>query len=406
MGKLTKRIIESSNAAAWLHDGHGLYLQVRGPDSKSWVFRYQKDGKPRHMGLGSLRYVPLDVARAKANGVRAEIGLTGADPMIAKQKAREQAHVATAKSITFKEAATKYIASQRHGWSNAKHAREWGNTLDTYAMPTLGPLPVGEINVGLVFRVLQPIWADKPTTASRLRGRIESVLGWAIAHGYRGNDNPARWDILEHMLPAPTKVRAKKHMAAMPYADVPAFMAQLREVDATTSYALAFLILNASRTGEVIKARWSEIDMDAATWTIPAERMKARKEHRIPLTDEAMAILHHMASVRCDEYVFAGRASGLSERAMLAVLQRAGHDGLTVHGFRSAFRDWAEERTSYPREVAEQALAHSIGTAVERAYRRTDLFEKRRQLMAAWATFCSSAPAQNDGNVVPIRQNA
>jgi integrase len=387
MGKLTKRIIESSNAQAWVHDGHGLYLQVRGPDSKSWVFRYQKGGKPRHMGLGSLRYVTLDVARARANAVRAEIGLTGADPMIAKQKARETARVDAARSITFKEAATKYIASQRHGWSNAKHAREWGNTLDTYAMPTLGNLPVGEINVGLVFRILNPIWADKPTTASRLRGRIESVLGWAIAHGYRGNDNPARWDILQHMLPAPTKVRARKHMEAMPYADVPAFMARLKENDATTSYALAFLILNANRTGEVTKAAWAEIDMNTATWTIPAERMKARKEHRVPLSDAAMGILRHMQGQRCDEFIFAGRGSGLSERAMLATLQRAGHDGLTVHGFRSSFRDWAEERTSYPREVAEQALAHSIGTAVERAYRRTDLFEKRRQLMAAWGKY-------------------
>jgi integrase len=293
--------------------------------------------------------------------------------------------------MTFDQCAKAYITAHRAGWRNVKHAAQWTSTLATYASPVFGTLPVQAVDVSLVTRALEAIWSTKPETASRLRGRIEAVLDWAKVRGYRNGENPARWrGHLDHFLPARTKVRKVKHHAALPYGEIGTFMQALRERDALAARALEFAILTAARTSEVINARWDEIDLQSKVWTVPAERMKAGREHRVPLSAPAVDVLKRMREVRQNDHIFPGeRQASLSNMALLMLLRRMDQADLTAHGFRSTFRTWAAECTRYPREIAEAALAHIIGDATEQAYQRGDVVEKRRKLMDAWATYCT-----------------
>ncbi len=361
-------------------DGGGLYLQVtpgsNGDISKSWIFRFATaDRTERYMGLGSLDAVSLAEAREKAADCR-KLREQGKDPIDARNAQRASAAAQRAKAMTFDQCAERYIAAHRAGWRNPKHTSQWGNTLAAYASPVFGHLPVKAVDIGLVIKALEPIWALKPETASRVRGRIEAVLDWAAARGFRENDNPARWKgRLDKLLPRRSKVRAVQHLAALPYAETGAFMRDVRERDATAARALEFAVLTAARTGEVLGAQWSEIDLKGKVWTIPAARMKSGREHRVPLSEAVVAVLERAREVRQNE---------------------------TAHGFRSTFRDWAAERTSFPSEVVEMALAHAVSDKVEAAYRRGDLFDKRRKLMDAWASYCAK-PEGVRGKVVPLR---
>jgi integrase len=417
-GKLSAVEVTRAKGPAVLHDGGGLYLRVsapreiRGvevPGAKSWVFRFQLDGKRRDMGLGPFPDISLAEARAKAADHRKQRH-DGIDPLDAKAAQRQAQRVSVAKGRTFRECADEFIEKNRAGWRNAKHAAQWTATLATYVYPTLGELPASAIDAGLVVQVLDPIWAEKPETAGRVRGRIEAVLDAATVRGFRQGPNPAQWKgNLAHILPARAKVRKVEHHAALPFDDMPAFLVALRGREGMSARALEFAILTAARTGEVLGARWSEIDLDAKIWTVAGERMKAGREHRVPVSQAALAVLDNvrpLALTRDGEPepvapVFPGlrRALPLSNMVLLMLLRRMKRGDLTAHGFRSTFSDWAAERTGYPREVVEMVLAHAVENKVEAAYRRGDLFEKRRQLMEAWARFCE-APVS--GEVVAL----
>jgi integrase len=374
-------------------DGGGLYLQVTASGAKSWIFRFMLHGKAREMGLGPLHTISLAEARERAKECR-KLRLDGIDPVEARKAKRAEERLAAATVMTFADCAERYIAAHRASWRNPKHAAQWPSTLQTYAYPVFGSLPVQAIDTALVTKTIEPIWHDKPETASRVRGRIEAVLDWAKVRGYRNGENPARWrGHLDKLLPARAKVRKVEHHAALPYGEMGDFVGALREQEGIGARALEFMILTAMRTGEVIGARWDEFDLADKVWTVPADRMKTGKEHRVPLSPAAVAIIDQMQAARVNDhqFVFPGGKLGkpLSNMAMLKLLKRMGHGGqLTVHGFRSSLRDWAAERTSYPREVAEMALAHTIGDKVEAAYRRGDLFTKRRRLMEEWAKHC------------------
>jgi integrase len=323
-----------------------------------------------------------------------QLVLDGIDPIEARKAKRDAERDAAANSLTFQQAAERYIAAHTAGWGNPKHAAQWPSTLAAYVYPVIGALPVQLIDRPAVLRVLAPIWAEKPETAGRVRGRIESVLGWATQHGYREGANPATWKgVLEHALPTKRKVRSVKHLAAVPYANLPAFMSELHQQPGMAARALEFAILTAARTGEMIGATWPEIDAEARLWTIPAVRMKAGREHRVPLSEPALAILNGLE--QRSSHIFP-----ITDRAMLKLLKRQ-RPGITVHGFRSTFKDWATEQTTFRTEAIELALAHAVGSAVEAAYRRGDLFEKRRQLAEAWAGFCSGGV---EGKIVQLRR--
>ena len=372
-------------------DGGGLYLVVGKSGAKAWAFLYMRDGKRRELGLGALKDVPVADARAKAAALRSVLD-KGGDP----QAERDKQRVEAAPPRMFKAAAEDFITDNEAGWRNAKHKQQWKNTLETYAYPEIGSMAVSAVDVADVLKVLKPIWAVKPETASRLRGRIETVLDYAKAHKWRSGENPARWKgTLDHMLPARAKVQRVQHHAAMPYAKVPDFLVALGEQPGTAALALRFAILTVARTGEAVGARWDEIDTDAATWTIPGERMKAGREHRVALNDAAVELLKSLP--RACEYVFPGanRGEPLSNMAMLMLLRRMKIEGATVHGFRSSFSDWVAEQTGFPREVREAALAHANGDKTEAAYLRTDHFEKRRLLMGAWGQYCGGVIAAN-----------
>jgi integrase len=388
------------------HDGGGLYLQVREGSSgltRSWVLRYTRQGKARIMGLGPLDVLSLAEARERAREAR-KLLLDGVDPIDAREATKAERRVALATTMTFSQAAEAFIAAQEIGWRNGKHAAQWPATLKAYAYPVIGDLPVSSIDTGLVTKVLEPIWNIKPETASRLRGRIEKVLDWAKALGYRQGENPAQWrGHLQNLLAAPSKAKRAvreatnrgEHHGALPYAKVAGFMAALRGQTGTAARTLEFTILTAARTGEVIGARWQEIDLVGRVWVVPAERMKAGKEHRVPLSERAIAILGNVGAP--SDYVFEGGKPGqpLSNMAMLAVLKRMGLRGggrhVTVHGFRSTFMDWATECTHFPAEMRDLALAHTVSDKVEAAYRRGDMFGQRRELMEDWARFCEPA---------------
>jgi integrase len=369
-----------------LSDGGNLYLQITAKNDalyRAWVFRYARNGRDRKMGLGPYPDVSLAEAREKAKKCRQQL-LSNTDPIEAKEVEARKAPV-----MTFDECAAAYIAAQEPTWKNPKHAAQWPSTLKLYVSPVFGHLPVDQIDVGLVLKALEPIWSRVPETAVRVRGRIEAILDYAAARELRPDNNPARWKgKLSKILPPREKVRAREHHSALPYSELPAFMVELAGLKDGAARALEFAILTATRTNETLGAKWSEID--GALWTIPAARMKSKREHRVPLTDAALAVL---ASVRRGgDLIFPGRKRDkpLSDMSMLMLLRRL-RPGLTTHGFRSTFRTWAGEQTAFSREVAEAVLAHIVGDRTEQAYQRGDLLEKRRLLMEAWAKFCVSA---------------
>lgn len=378
--------------AGYYPDGRNLYLQVSPSGSKSWVFRYSFDKRQREMGLGSVSDFSLAEARDRATQQR-RLLTDGIDPLTAKRERELVQRLADANVITFDKAAAAYIDAHSPSWRNAKHVSQWQNTLKTYASPVFGSMPVASISTELVTRVLQPIWLQKTETASRLRGRIEKILDWCKVQGYREGDNPARWrGHQDKLLAAPKKVAKVAHHPALPWQEVGAFMVQLRRQPGLAAMAVEFIILTACRTSEALGAEWTEFDLDQGVWTIPKTRMKAGIEHRVPLSQAAMDLLMRVKAETGREvgYVFPGRKEGtLSNMAGLALLKRMGRSDLTVHGFRSTFRDWCSEATKYPNHIAEKALAHTIGNAVEKAYRRGDLLERRRPLMNDWAAYCS-----------------
>lgn len=380
----------------------GLFLQIVG-NNRSWLHRYEFRKKARFSGLGSA--VTMTLAQAR-NAMADEKALIrkGVDPVAQRKAERAQAAVEAVKAITFRECAEAYIRAHEPAWKNPKHRQQWTNTLVTYAYPLIGAVAVSEVNTALAMRVLQPVWGEKPETAGRVRGRCEAILDWAKAREYRSGENPFRWrGHLSMLLPAKTKVRKVQHHAAMPYADLPVFMEELRSHEGFSTAALEFTILTAMRTDEVLGLTWDELDLRAKVWTCPAIRMKAGKEHRVPLMSAALRILEHMAELRgTSPFVFQGLRGQLSNMAMLMQLRKLNAGDLTVHGFRSTFRDWAAERTNFASEVVEMALAHAISGKVEAAYRRGDLFDKRRRLMDAWAEYCAS-PAVTMAEVIPLR---
>jgi integrase len=374
-------------------DGLGLYLRVGPTGAKSWVFRYRVGNGRRDMGLGPLHTVTLADARVKAAECRRQ-RLDNSDPLQVREAALLAARLEDAKAMTFQNCAEAYILAHASGWRNAKHADQWRNTLSSYAYPVFVDFPVQAVDTALIMKVLEPIWATKTETASRLRGRIECVLDWATVREFRRGENPARWrGHLENLLPKRQKVQKVEHHSALPYGEIGAFMSILRAQDGAAARAFEFLILTATRTSETIGATWGEVDFSAKVWTIPASRIKAGKEHRVPLSPAVLSILETMKNEGSTNHVFPGGRgrAGLSNMAMLKLLERMGRSDLTVHGFRSTFRDWVSERTNFPREVAEMALAHAISDKVEAAYRRGDLFEKRRKLMEIWSTYCGTS---------------
>jgi len=395
----------------------GLYFRVTDTGAKHWIYRFMLAGRARWMGLGSYPDVPLaggiesdgrtikgacDLATEARRKTRA-----GIDPIGERAAVKISERVRAAKSITFQECADAYIEAKRAEWKNPKHVNQWTNTLATYCGPVFGKLPVSEVDTALIMKALQPIWTTKTETADRVRGRIEAVLGWATVSGFREGDNPARWKKhLSELLPSPGKVTPTVHHAALPFTEVGAFMAKLREQEGTGASALEFAILTACRSGEVRGAVWAEIDLDGCMWVIPGERMKAKKEHRVPLSKAAKKVLERMQAERRGDLVFPGRDEGrpISDMTMSAVLRRMKRGDLTTHGFRSTFRDWVSESTAYPRDVAEMALAHTIGDKVEAAYRRGDLFAKRVRMMDDWAKYCATVQSDT-ANVVPLKKS-
>lgn len=372
-------------------DGAGLYLQVAAGGSKSWIFRYRVGPREREMGLGSLLTVSLAEAREAALQAR-KLRHKGIDPIEARQSADLERRAEAARAMTFDEAVTAYLKTRTGVHENAKHAAQWLSTLKTYASPHLGKVPVNRVDTPMIISALEKIWTTKTETASRVRGRIERVLDWATVSGLRQGENPARWKgHLDMLLPAKSKVAKVEHHTALPFAEVSAFMETLRAQAGHAARALEFTILTAARTSEVIEATWKEVDLEAAVWTVPADRMKAKKEHRVPLCAKAVALLRSISAGGADTPLFEGQRAGrpLSNMAMLKMLERMGRKDLTVHGFRSTFRDWAAESTAYPNEVVEMALAHTVANKVEAAYRRGDLFEKRRALMEDWGQHVS-----------------
>lgn len=402
--KLSSLIVARLRDPGRYADGNGLYLEISSRGTKAWIFRFMLNGRARAMGLGPFPVVSLADARLKALECK-RVLLEGTDPIDARNAKHREKQLAAAKAISFDECAASYIESHRAGWKNAKHADQWKNTIATYASPVFGPQPVQAIDTPLVMRVLEPIWQTKTETASRLRNRIELVLSWATARGYRQGDNPARWrGHLENLLPKRSAVKSVEHFSALPIGQVHEFMATLREQPGVSARALEFCILTATRTSETLGARWEELSLSEGTWTIPASRMKAKKEHRVPLAPRALEILREMQSFGSPSYVFPshGKDKPLSNMAFLMLLRRMELE-VTAHGFRSTFRDWAAERTNFPREVAETALAHTLKDKVEAAYRRGDLFDKRRKLMVAWGDFCAQRPIGTK-NVIRIRE--
>lgn len=390
IGRLSAVAIRNQSKPGLHSDGGGLYLQVTAAGVKTWIYRFMLAGRRRDMGLGALHTVSLAEAREEARRCR-HLVRQGIDPIEDRRATRLAAEAAAVKAMTFKECAQAYIKAHESGWRNDKHIAQWTSTLTTYAYPIIGALPVAAVDTGLVMKVLEPIWATKTETASRVRGRMEAILDWATVRKYRIGENPARWKAhLDHLLPARGKVQKGCHHSALPYDEIETFLKSLRAQEGTAPRALEFAILTAARTGEVIGAKWQEVDMKKGLWTIPADRMKSGKEHRVPLSKPALTLLKNMEKVRDGDFVFPGGKARrpLSNMALLVTLRRMKRTDITVHGFRSTFRDWAAERTNFSRELAEMALAHTVGDKVEAAYRRGDMFEKRVKLMEAWAKYC------------------
>jgi integrase len=388
-------------------DGAGLHLLVKESGARSWVYRFMLKGTTRDVGLGTAGQGGISLADARdlAAALRLKVK-AGVDPLQERHREAAQAlasaQAAQVAGMTFKTVAEAYIAANEASWRNDKHRQQWRNTLASYVYPVMGELPVADIRTAHVLQILEPMWADKPETASRIRGRIETVLDAAKARGYREGENPARWrGHIAQVLPARSRL-SRGHHKAMPYDAIPAFLAQLHEREAMAALAMEFVILTAARTSEMLGATWAEVDLAKARWTIPAARMKAGKEHRVPLSPRAVEILEKVKPFGKASLFPSDKGGKLSTMAMAMLLRRMKSD-CTVHGFRSAFRDWSAECTGYAHEVCEIALAHVIGNKSEAAYRRGDMFEKRRRLMADWADYCAQPPAAA-GSVVPIRK--
>jgi integrase len=399
-GRLTALKVARTKQPGMYADGGGLYLQVT-EGGASWIYRFMLNKRAREMGLGPLALYGLSEARALAQDAR-RLRHQGIDPIEARRAARAQTQLDAAKAVTFQQCAERYIASHRAGWRNAKHVEQWESSLRRFAFPVIGTLLVQAINTALVMKVIEAIWDEKPETASRVRGRIESILDWAKARGYRTGENPARWKgHLKNLLPPRSKVRKVEHYSAMPYDQLPGFMVELRAQEGVVARALEFTILTAARVSEALGARWSEISGDV--WTIPAERMKGGKAHRVPLSQRAMDDLLE-ALPRNGDLIFPGPKLGraLNINAPRKLLIEMGHS-VTVHGFRSSFRDWVSDRTNFPSEVAEMALSHIIVSKSSRAYARSDLLEPRRRLMDAWASYCWQPASVEAGKVVALQ---
>jgi integrase len=378
---------------------------ARGRSSSRWVYRYMIDGRRREMSLGSYPEVTLAQARDKATTAR-RLKVNRLDPLEHRVSMRLAERLEAARSRTFRECAETYIEEQSPNWRNEKHAKQWRSTLETYAYPTIAEVSISDIDAPLIRDILKPIWTEKPETARRVKGRIAAILDWAANLDYRDGDNPAR----RPLFPTVKKAEARRvqHHAALPYEDLPAFLEELKAQEGAAALALQFTILTAARTGDSIGVTWDEIDFDKSLWTIPAERMKAERDHRVPLSKQALSILKGQpTAANASEYLLPGARQNkpLSNMAMLETLRRMGRSDITVHGFRSTFKDWASEQTAFPNEVSEAALAHAVGDKVEAAYRRGELLEKRRKLMNAWGAYCASKPVEKK-NIIPLRKRA
>ena len=399
--RLGDMAIKNEETPGYYPDGQNLYLQVSGSGSKSWIFRYTLAGRQREIGLGAYPTFSLADARKRAKAAR-QLLTDKICPLETKRNKILADRLSAASVITFDDAAERYIKTHESGWKNLKHVGQWRSTIATFASPVIGRLPVHAIDNKAVVNVLEPIWNSKRETASRLRGRIEKILDWATSLEYRTGVNPARYKgNLDNLLTKSEKVI--EHHPALPFAEIGIFMAALRDMPGMAALALQFIILTATRTSEVLNARWVEFDLDAGVWVIPAARMKAKKEHTVPLSGNVLAILSKAKSECVEsEFIFPGKNGALSNMSCLAVLKRMGRADLVVHGFRSTFRDWCSESTAYPRDVAEMALAHAISDKTEAAYRRGKLFDKRALMMNDWAKYCSTVRTNAD-KVVSIR---
>ncbi len=397
INKLSDRGIKAEKKQGRYADGNGLYLQVSRSGSKSWLFRFMLDKTPREMGLGSTSTVTLSEARVEA--LECKKGLReGVDPIKARNERLERIKADNVGVLTFKKCAEEYLKAHSARWKSTRHAEIWKSSLKRFAYPSLGHLPVNTIERSQIMRALDPIWREKTETASRLRGRLENILDWATVQGLRKGENPARWKgHLDKLLPKPSELHKVKHFAALPYPEINSFMDKLREREANSAQALRLIILTATRSGEIRNAVWSEFDIKKALWTIPAERMKADKEHIIPLCAEAISIIQSQPRLSGNDYLFSSPKSGkpLSDVVFKKLMERMKITGITTHGFRSTFRDWAAEKTSFPREVIENALAHQLKDKAEAAYFRSNLLDKRRDLMNKWADFTNMPYSQN-----------
>ena len=406
---LTAKKVERTKTPGRYRDGmiKGLLLQVSSAGAKSWVLRYERHGREHMMGLGSAADYNLKEARERARAARQLLG-DGLDPLAAKHAARSAAKLAEASKLTFREAAQRYFDQHESKWTNAIHRKQFLSTLGLYAFPVLGDMDVATIDTPAVLRVLESHWRDKAVTLDRVRSRIELVLDWCVVRGHRPPGvNPAKWTgLLDQVLPPPRKVAPVVHHKALNYDELPPLMAELRELEGTTARALEFLIFTATRTAEVLGATWSEIDLDDARWEIPAERMKGRKPHSVPLSPPAVELLRQLPREHGNPYVFIGRSGrGLPKMALFNLLRErlASAGGTTVHGLRATFSTYCYERTSHANHTIELALAHSVGNEAEKAYRRSSMYDKRRKLMEQWAKFCATPPAESADRVVPLR---
>lgn len=387
--KLTALQVQRFTEPGYYGDGGGLWLQITKNGGRSWVFRFRLFGKNREMGLGPVHTISLAQAREKALLCR-QLVLDGRDPIEERNAQRLKVAQEAAQVKTFAECAQAYIEAHRSGWKNVKHAKQWSSTLSTYADPVIGSLPVDLIDTPLILKILEPIWYEKTETASRVRNRIELILDWAAAREYRTGENPARWKgHMDKLLPARSKIQRATHFNALPYQDAPEFMKLLKQREGISARAVEFTILTVARSGEVRGALWSEINFEEKLWIIPKERMKAAKEHRIPLCEQVITLLSNLPRIKDHDLIFPGVHSQkpLSDMSLTAVLKRMNYQDFTMHGFRSTFRDWAGETTNFPREVIEHALAHQLKDKAEAAYQRGDLLLKRKDLMGAWGEF-------------------
>ena len=404
--RLNSLALTRAKRPGYYADGGGLYLQVTPAGSRSWIYRFALAGRRREMGLGPFPDVSLADARAAASTARATVK-AGRDPIAVRDAERAGQRLLEARGVTFDAATKQFLGDHETTWKNEKHRQQWRNTLTAYASPTLGSLSVASIGTPEITKLLDPIWKKKPETASRVRGRIERILDWSKVRGYRDGENPARWrGHLDKIFPAHGKVRRVKHHAAVAIDDMPAVYAGLCKSKGMSFRAVRFTILTAARAGETTGGKWPEIDFEASIWTIPPERMKMGRPHRVTLTREALAILQELYDVRTCDLIFPGQRKGrpLSIASLSKALKSVAGDGVTTHGCRSTFKDWAAERTSFPSEVSEMALAHAIGDKIEAAYRRGDLMKKRAAMMQAWASFATTP--RKAGNVVPLSRVA